>query len=74
MEYNVTGVTSGESITFIDIEPWIYARYLRLIVHDWHNNVSMRMELYGCQNEELLYCEYFIDVGIHTVIRTLIQY
>ena len=57
IEYTVTGVTGGNDTTYYDIEPWIYSRYIRIIVLEWHNNVSLRIELYGCQQEELAYCK-----------------
>ena len=56
IEYLVTDVIDGGNITYHQIEPWIYSRYIRLVVLEWNNNVSVRMELYGCQQEELAYC------------------
>ena len=62
-EYIISStVNSGNDTWYFDIEPWIYSRYVRLIALDWNGNVSLRMELYGCQQEELLYCEYDDDM------------
>ena len=38
---------SGTVVTHVLIPP-IKARYVRLIPVEWHNYISLRMELYGC--------------------------
>ncbi|XP_066022495.1 EGF-like repeat and discoidin I-like domain-containing protein 3 [Pocillopora verrucosa] len=39
----------SDTVVFQQIHPSIKARYIRLLPTIWHNHISMRMELYGCE-------------------------
>ena len=38
-----------DTVIYRDLNPSIKARYIRFRPIDWHGHISMRVELYGCQ-------------------------
>jgi hypothetical protein len=43
-----SGNSDQQSIVTNSFSPAITARYIRLQPRSWHNQVSMRLEVYGC--------------------------
>ncbi|XP_066029355.1 uncharacterized protein [Pocillopora verrucosa] len=43
------GNSDSETIVYHELNPPIEARYVRLRPTAWHNHISLRMELYGCE-------------------------
>ncbi|KAL9954033.1 hypothetical protein ACROYT_G041521 [Oculina patagonica] len=43
------GNTDKDTVVYHDINPPIRARYIRFLPLGWYNWISMRVELYGCQ-------------------------
>ena len=43
-----SGNTDGNTIVSHKLREKIRARYVRFVVLDWNNHISMRVELYGC--------------------------
>ncbi|KAL9968117.1 hypothetical protein ACROYT_G026449 [Oculina patagonica] len=39
----------SDTLVYHQLSPAILARYVRLMPTAWHNHISMRMELYGCE-------------------------
>ena len=39
----------SDTIVYHQLSPPLKARYIRLRPTAWHNHISMRMELYGCE-------------------------
>ncbi|XP_020891874.2 EGF-like repeat and discoidin I-like domain-containing protein 3 [Exaiptasia diaphana] len=44
------GNSDWHTVVKHNLNPPIYARYIRVVVKTWYGWVSMRMELYGCKN------------------------
>ncbi|PFX33163.1 Neuropilin-2 [Stylophora pistillata] len=42
------GNKNGDTVVYNMLRPPITARYIRLIPVEWHNHISMRVEIYGC--------------------------
>ncbi|KAL9975106.1 hypothetical protein ACROYT_G012223 [Oculina patagonica] len=40
--------TDRDTVVYHDLSPIIEARYIRVRTTEWHNHISMRMELYTC--------------------------
>ncbi|XP_022782671.1 uncharacterized protein LOC111323557 [Stylophora pistillata] len=40
----------SNTVVFHELYPSIEARYVRVLPTEWHNHISMRMELYGCED------------------------
>ena len=45
-EFN--GNTDKNSVVYHDLNPQIPARYIRFLPVEWNDEISMRVELYGC--------------------------
>ena len=43
-----TGNTNSEAVVYNSVRPPITTRFIRLIPVEWHNHISMRIEIYGC--------------------------
>ena len=42
------GNTDKNSVVYHDLNPPITARYIRFLPVEWEDEISMRVELYGC--------------------------
>ena len=42
------GNTDQKSVVYHDLNPSITARYIRFLPVEWEDEISMRVELYGC--------------------------
>ena len=57
------------TVVYHVLNPPIRARYIRVVPVDWHNWISMRMELYGCQgNERVLFSALIPRRFVHKII------
>ena len=54
------GNADQDTVVYHELNPPITARYIRFRPVAWHGHISMRMELYGCNNAE----ERFKNPGI----------
>ncbi|XP_066019015.1 uncharacterized protein [Pocillopora verrucosa] len=43
-----TGNQNSEAVVYNSLSPPITTRFIRLIPVEWHNHISMRIEIYGC--------------------------
>ena len=53
------GNTDTDTIVYHDLYPIIEARYIRVLPTNWHEHISMRMELYTCQGKFRLMFSFF---------------
>ena len=42
------GNTDNNNVVYHDLNPSITARYIRFLPVEWEDEISMRVELYGC--------------------------
>ena len=42
------GNEDSDTVVFNKLSRPITARYIRLLPIEWHNHISMRIEIYGC--------------------------
>ena len=42
------GNTDNKNVVYHDLNPSITARYIRFLPVEWEDEISMRVELYGC--------------------------
>ena len=49
MIQDFAGNNDGDTVVYHDLNPSIKARYIRFRPIAWHAHISMRVELYGCQ-------------------------
>ncbi|KAL9987547.1 hypothetical protein ACROYT_G001872 [Oculina patagonica] len=56
---NFTGNTDQNTVVYHELYPPIRARYIRFRPEAWHNHISMRVELYGCQDDRP--CDISVD-------------
>ncbi|XP_074629881.1 lactadherin-like [Acropora palmata] len=47
-----TANSDGGTVVSHKLSPRISTRYVRFSVLSWHNHICMRVELYGCANEQ----------------------
>ena len=50
------GNTDKNNVVYHDLNPPITARYIRFLPVEWEDEISMRVELYGCvEGKEMVF-------------------
>ena len=51
------GNTDRDTVVYHELNPPIKARYIRFRPLAWHGHISMRVELYGCEGNDIQFCK-----------------
>lgn len=58
------GNEDSDTVVFNKLSQPITARYIRLLPIEWHNHISMRIEIYGCPGIIFLLCNNLYTVSL----------
>ena len=62
------GNTDKNNVVYHDLNPPITARYIRFLLVEWEDEISMRVELYGCvKGKEMVFLLKLIIIVCITV-------